>query len=129
MTSASKARIRYLVGGLLIGGFWYLNRHRAPWQEALRTLATFALLMTLLRARLQRKSVHVHLVPLVAAKGALVIVAALVQTALGHTMASPQLIVAFGLGLAVALLGPFGDKHFFTPRPTTSAPTLQEIDR
>lgn len=29
---------RYFLGGLLIGGFWYLNRHRPPWEEALRTI-------------------------------------------------------------------------------------------
>ena len=26
MTQSAKARIQYLVGGLLIGGFWYVNR-------------------------------------------------------------------------------------------------------
>jgi hypothetical protein len=120
MTVVSKASIRYVVGGLVIGGFWYLNRGRAPWDEAVRTFVVFALAMMAMRARL--KSVEVHLAPLLAAKAGLLVIAALVQGGLEHSMSDPGLVVAFGLGLAVALLGPLGHHRFFTrktPVPTT----------
>jgi hypothetical protein len=109
MTPAMQARIRYVVAGLLIGGFWYLNRDRSPWQDALRVMITFTVLMVVMRARLKRKSVDVHLVSLIAAKAVLIVIAVLVQEALKHSMDNPALVVAVGLGLVVALLGPVGD--------------------
>ena len=123
MTPAWKTRVRYLVGGLLIGGFWYLNRSTAPWQEALRTIGVFTVLMLVMKVRLQRKSVHVHLVPLLASKAALIVIAALVEEGLTHTMSDPALVVAIGLGIAVALLGPLGDHRFFTRTTPTATPT------
>ncbi|MHA6765429.1 hypothetical protein [Streptacidiphilus sp. PAMC 29251] len=120
MKPTSKALIRYVVGGLLIGGFWYLNRGRTPWEEALRTLGVFAVLMLVMRMRLQRKSVQVHLVPLLAAKAALVATAALIEEGIKHSTGDPALVVAIGLGLTVALLGPLADHRFFTPK--TAAP-------
>jgi peptidoglycan/LPS O-acetylase OafA/YrhL len=121
MTQGAKAQIRYLVGGLLIGGFWYVNRGRPPWEEALRTFIVFAILMVVMRARLRRKSGDVHLVPLLATKAVLVAVAALIQGALLHLMGDAALAVAIGLALIVALLGPLGDQYFFArklPIPT-----------
>ncbi|WP_406348728.1 hypothetical protein OHA44_26860 [Streptomyces sp. NBC_00144] len=114
MKSSSKV-IRYVLGGLLIGGFWYLNRGRPVWEEALRTIAVFAVVMFLLRSRLKRRSIEVHLVPLVASKAVLVLIAAVVEYEFRDSVSSPSLVVAGGLGLAVMLLGPLGDRHFFTP--------------
>lgn len=116
MTTLPKP-VRYLLGGLLIGGFWYLNRHRPPWEEALRTLAVFAVLMTALRAKLRSADVEVHLVPLIASKAVLVLIGAIVQQALAHGLSDPSdaaRYVAVGLALAVAVLGPIGDGHYFT---------------
>ncbi|MET9529391.1 MULTISPECIES: hypothetical protein [unclassified Streptomyces] len=118
MTSSSKV-IRYVLGGLLIGGFWYLNRGRPVWEEALRTIAVFAVVMFLLKSRLKRQSVEVHLVPLVASKAVLVVIAAVVEDQLKDSIGNPSLVVAIGLGLAVMLLGPLGDRRFFT---STAAP-------
>ena len=126
MSETAKVRLRYGIGGLVLGCFWFLNRHRPPWEEALRTLATFTLLMTLLKARLMRQSKDVHLAPLIAAKAVLVIVAALIQAALGHTMDDPGIVVAIGLGLTVAVLAPLADKRFFTRRTTVLSPTHHE---
>ncbi|WP_406140174.1 hypothetical protein [Streptomyces sp. NBC_01089] len=120
MTSSSKV-IRYVLGGLLIGGFWYLNRGRPVWEEALRTIAVFAVVMFLLRSRLKRRGVEVHLVPLVASKAVLVVIAAVVEDQLMDTVGNASLVVAAGLGLAVMLLGPLGDRHYFT-RLAPSAP-------
>jgi peptidoglycan/LPS O-acetylase OafA/YrhL len=109
--------VRYLLGGLLIGGFWYLNRHRPPWEEALRTIAVFAVLMTALKAKLRNSAVEVHLVPLIASKAVLVLIAAIVEQALTHGMSKPAdapLYVAAGLALAVTVLGPIGDGHYFS---------------
>jgi peptidoglycan/LPS O-acetylase OafA/YrhL len=113
MTSSSKV-LRYVVGGLLIGGFWYLNRDRPPWEEALRTIIVFAILMMVLKARLKRRLLDVHLVPLIASKAVLVVIAAIVEQRLGPSTSNPSLIVAIGLAVAVALLGPIGDSHYFS---------------
>jgi peptidoglycan/LPS O-acetylase OafA/YrhL len=78
MTAMSKL-VWYLIGGLLVGGFWYLNRHRPPWEEALRTIAVFAILMAVLKMRFKRLHIDVHLVPLVATKAVLVVIAAVVE--------------------------------------------------
>jgi hypothetical protein len=121
-TVASKARIRYLVGGLLIGGFWYLNRGQTPWEEALRTFGIFAVLMLVLKARV-KESVEVHLAPVLTAKAVLLLLAVVVQEGLKHSMDNPALVVGIGLGLAVALLGPLGDHRFFT-RASAAAPAL-----
>ncbi|MFE2376880.1 hypothetical protein [Streptomyces sp. NPDC059398] len=127
MTSSSKA-LRYLLGGLLIGGFWYLNRGRPVWEEALRTILVFAVVMFLLRSRLRRRSVEVHLVPLVASKAVLVVIAAVVEEQLKGSVGDASLVVAIGLGLAVMLLGPLGDSRFFTPlAPPMTAKPLPHI--
>jgi predicted membrane protein len=85
--------------------------------------------MLVMKVRLQRKSVHLHLVPLLASKAALIVTAALVEEGLTHMMSNAALVVAIGLGIAVALLGPLGDHRFFTrttpaaaatPAPTTN---------
>ena len=124
MTPAAKVRIRYLVGGLLIGGFWYLNRGRSPWADALHTIGVFAVLMVVMRARLRGKSVDIHLVPLLATKAALVAAAALVEVELKHSTGDAALVVSIGLALVVTLLGPLADHRFFTrntPTPTVTA--------
>jgi peptidoglycan/LPS O-acetylase OafA/YrhL len=127
MTSISKA-MRYIIGGLLIGGFWYLNRGRPPWEEALRTFIVFAVIMLILKARLRTKSVNVHLVPLIASKAVLVIAAAIAQEELQHRTSNATLFVAIGLGAAIMLLGPLGDGQFFTRQlPPASSTTHGSI--
>ncbi|MBS2533788.1 hypothetical protein KGQ20_13520 [Catenulispora sp. NF23] len=122
MTGVPKA-VRYLLGGVMIGGFWYLNRHRPPWEEALRTIAVFAVLMAVLKARLKRARIDVHLIPLVASKAVIVIAAALIEQRLEHSASDPAnvpLFVGLGLAAAVTLLGPFGDRHYFSVLPQQS---------
>ncbi|HEY1705108.1 MAG TPA: hypothetical protein VGG75_35880 [Trebonia sp.] len=116
MASMPKAA-RYVIGGLLIGGFWYLNRGRPPWEEALRTIVVFAVLMLLLRARLRKAGVTVHLVPLIASKAVLVVIAAVVEQELRHSTSDAPLVVAAGLAVAIMVLGPLGDGRFFSRRP------------
>jgi peptidoglycan/LPS O-acetylase OafA/YrhL len=117
MTPAYKAAC-YIISGLLIGGFWYLNRGRPPWEEALRTIVVFAIIMIVLKARLKRRSINVHLVPLIASKAVLVIIAAIAEQELQHSMSNPSLIVAIGLALAVMVIGPLGHSHYFTRQPS-----------
>lgn len=112
-----KSILRYALGGLLIGGFWYLNRERPPWEEALRTIMVFAAFLTFLKARLKRKSVELHLLPLFLAKLALIGIATTAQIYLASKVGDPALFVAIGLGLAVALIGPAGDSIFFSQAP------------
>jgi hypothetical protein len=109
--------VRYLLGGLLIGAFWYINRSRPPWEEALRTIVVFAVLMAALKQKLKRAPVEVHLVPLVLTKAVLVAIAAIVEQGLEHGMSDPSkapLYVALGLAAAVTLLGSIVDGLFFT---------------
>jgi peptidoglycan/LPS O-acetylase OafA/YrhL len=128
MSSSSKF-VRYLLGGLIIGGFWYLNRSRPAWEEALRTVVVFTVLMALLKAKLKRKNVEVHLVRLVASKAVLVVIAAVVEYQIQDSTDNAPLVVAIGLGLAVALLGPLGDNHYFgrmaPPAPIANPAPMQ----
>jgi hypothetical protein len=119
MRSMTKTVLRYVVGGLFIGGFWYINRSRSPVEEALRTLCVFAALLLFARARLKREAIEVHLVPLFLSKAVLVGGAAIVETMLEPRLNDPALIVAIGLGVVVAVLGPVGDRHFFTRMTAT----------
>jgi peptidoglycan/LPS O-acetylase OafA/YrhL len=112
--SSSPKVVRYLLGGLIIGAFWYINRGRPPWEEAVRTVVVFGVLMALLKAKLKRRSVEVHLVSLVASKAVLVVLAAVVQERIKDSVGNAALVVAIGLALAVTLLGPVGDSHYFT---------------
>jgi hypothetical protein len=107
---------RYLIGGLVIGGFWYLNKSRPAWEEALRTIVVFAVAVTLIKARLKSKPVTIHLVPLIASKATLVLIAAGVEEALrtSHAVSDPALVVAIGLGLAVTVVGGLFHRFFFT---------------
>lgn len=117
-----------MMGGLLIGGFWYLNRGRPPIEEALRTIVVFAVVMSVIKGRLRRRSVDVHLAPLIATKAVLVLIAAAVGAGLGHSISNPALVVAIGLGVAVCLVGALGDRHFFTQlSPPSPAPVEQRI--
>lgn len=110
--------VRYALGGLLIGGFWYLNKGRPAWEEAMRTVVVFSVLMVLLRMRLRRTGVDVHLIPLIATKAALVVIAAVVEEALEHhAVSNPALIVAVGLGVAFFLAGALADSYFFSLIP------------
>jgi peptidoglycan/LPS O-acetylase OafA/YrhL len=122
MTAISKL-LRYLIGGVLIGGFWYLNRHRPPWEEALRTIVVFAIVMAVLKMRFKRMHIDVHLVPLVATKAVLVVIAAVVEQGIKHSTSNPSLIVALGLGAAVVLVGSLADKYFFTRTTLPPAPS------
>ncbi|MEZ0110031.1 MFS superfamily sulfate permease-like transporter [Catenulispora sp. EB89] len=109
--------IRYLLGGVMIGLFWYLNRHRPPWEEALRTIVVFAVLMAALKAKVRSAGIDIHLIPLVVSKAAVVVAAAVVEQVLEHSMRASSdvpLFVALGLAATVAVLGPFGDSHYFT---------------
>lgn len=113
MTPTSEA-IRYVIGGVVIGGFWYLNHGRPPWEEALRTIVVFAIIMIIIKARLKRTSINVHLVPLIGSKAVLVVIAAIAQQEIRHSVSNPSLIVAIGLGAAVMILGRLGDGKFFS---------------
>jgi hypothetical protein len=121
MPSLSMPRWRYALGGVPIGGFWYLNRAHSPLEEAIRTLCVFALLLFLAQGRLRRKAITLHLIPLFLSKALLIVTAAIAETALAPLIANPAGVVAIGLGLAVALLGPLGDSRFFTRMGTLPA--------
>lgn len=126
MTSSAKV-IRYLIGGLVIGAFWYINRGRPPLEGALRTIVVFAALMFIVKVRLSRKGIQLHLGRLIAYKAVLVAIAALVEQGLKGSVDNASLYVSIGLALAVMLLGPLGDSHFITPQ-SQSAPAENTSD-
>ncbi|GHJ41897.1 hypothetical protein [Streptomyces sp. TS71-3] len=126
MTSSAKV-IRYLIGGLVIGAFWYINRGRPPLEGALRTIAVFAAVMFILKVRLTRKGIELHLGRLIAYKAVLVAIAAVVEQGLKGSVDNVSLYVSIGLALAVTLLGPVGDSHFITPG-SQSAPVENTED-
>jgi hypothetical protein len=112
--SSSSRLPAYLLGGLLIGGFWYLNRDRPLWEDVVRTVVVFSILMTVLRLRLRRRGIEVQLFPLIATKAVLVVIAAVIEDTMDRqSVSNSPLIVAIGLGLAVCLAGWVGDTYFF----------------
>ncbi|WP_242154559.1 hypothetical protein [Sphingomonas sp. BAUL-RG-20F-R05-02] len=115
-----KILLRYLAAGLFVGGFWYLNRAKPPYEEVLRTLAVFALWLLILKSRLSHRSIELHFFPAFAGKAAMIIIAALAETPLRAWTDNPALPVAIGLALAVAGLGLVGHPHFFTHRGSVS---------
>jgi hypothetical protein len=128
MTFAAKV-VRYLIGGLVIGGFWYLNRGRDPWADALRTIIVFALVMTLIKGKLKRQSVDVHLVPLIVMKAVLVVAAAAVEEGIRSSAGQSVLLVSIGLGVAVFLAGLLFGRFFFTRPAPPSASTARAAGR
>ena len=114
MTRIWRSRLKYAIGGSVIGGFWYFNRQHPPWEEGLRTLIIFGALILLARARLRRRGIKVHFITLLATKAALVAIAVAAGTLLSPYMQGSALVVACGLGLAVAVLGAIFDGYFFT---------------
>jgi hypothetical protein len=58
----------------------------------------------------------------------LIVIAALVEHGIEDSTSNASVIVAVGLGAAVALFGPLGDNHFFTrlAQPST-APDSQRL--
>lgn len=117
MTPRWKKAVGYVAVGLLIGGFWYLNRNRPPWEEALRTIVVFMAVLTLLKIRLKRRSMNVRILPMFVVKAVLVVIAALAEAALtsSHAVGDPTLIVAIGLGLAVSAAALLGHRYFLVP--------------
>jgi len=113
MTSSHKI-IRYLISGLVIGAFWYINRGRPPMEGALRTIAVFVAVMFVMKIRLKRNNIEVHLGPLIVSKAVLVVIAALIEQGIKGSVDNASLYVSIGLAAAVALLGPLGDSHYFT---------------
>ncbi len=113
MSTTAKA-IRTLLPAVLIGAFWYLNKSRPPWEEAVRTIIVFAVIMVIVRMRVAKRGVRVHLVPLIVTKAVLIAVAAAIQYAIKGHVSDPALIIAIGLFVAVALSNLIGNRYFFS---------------
>jgi hypothetical protein len=126
MTSSAKF-IRYLIGGLVIGAFWYINRGRPPLEGALRTIVVFAAVMFFISTRLKHKGVEVRLAPLIASKAVLVVIAALIEQGIKGSVDNASLYVSIGLAAVVALLGPLGDSHYFTSLQRAAATTNPDM--
>lgn len=123
MTPSWKKAVGCVAVGLLIGGFWYLNRNRPPWEEALRTIVVFAAVLVLLKIRLKRRSMALRILPMFVVKAVLVVIAALIETVLTNAQAvgDPALVVAVGLGVAVSAAASLGHRYFLVhPAPVAS---------
>lgn len=124
MTPMMKA-LRYVGGGLVIGAFWYINKGRPPWEEALRTIIVFSVVMVLVKGKLRNTPIDLHIVPMIATKAVLVIIAAAVETSIVGQVSDPALVTACGLGIAVILVGLVAHRFFFTMKapPAREYPT------
>jgi hypothetical protein len=109
-----RARIRYVLLGLVVGGIWLLNSDQPLWLHALRMLAILLvvpavagrLLAAAARRRGQEMAETISIGRLVAIKFGLVIVALVVTGLLGDRVADLDLYVAASLALTLALGGP-----------------------
>lgn len=125
MTRTMKIHLKYLVMAAVIGGLWFQNRHRPAWEEGIRVLIVFALVMLLMKRLVARRGITIELGPALLTKTVLIAIALAVQLLVGRWTSDPAGYVAVGLALIIALLGPLFDHRFFSYTPTPS-PT-QEV--
>lgn len=119
MTRQGKVRLRYALMGLSIGTFWFIGRNRPAWEEAIRIIIVFTVIIVLFRLLLARRGIRVRLVPILCTKVVLVVIAAAVETLLSRWISEPGTYVAIGLALIIALGGPHFDRHLFRYNQST----------
>jgi drug/metabolite transporter (DMT)-like permease len=118
-----KKSVSCILASLLIGGTWYLNRGRPPWEEAIRTAVVLRLLLILLKFGLKRISLNLRIVPILVATTILIVIAAFTEAALinSHSVQEPTVVVSIGLVLAVAATVLLGGGHFLPQRVLPSS--------
>jgi hypothetical protein len=127
MSRAGKIRLRYTIMGLAIGTFWFLGRDRPAWEEAIRVIIVFTILIIIFRALLGRRGIRIRLAPILVTKITLIVVAAGVETLLGLWVPGAGVYVAIGLALVIGVGGPRFDRHLFVYEHAERAP--QEVPR
>ena len=123
-----KISISCILASLLIGGTWYLNKGRAPWEEAIRATVVFRVALLLIKVGLRRRSLNLRVIPIFLATTILVVIAAFVETALinSHSVQNPAVVVSIGLTLAVVVTVLLGGRHFLPQRVPRSPERAQE---
>jgi hypothetical protein len=108
--SARQVRRRYLAAGAVLGGLWYAGRNMPLWEHALQMLIVMTV-VTVLQVILRRRhggppkpaSAYVRLVGV---KVALIALAVGASWSLSQWTSRANTIVAVGLVVLVAMLGP-----------------------
>ena len=121
-----RIRIRYLVVGLFIGGLWIAHRDEPTWEHAVRTLAVLLLVPPLVHLLLRRWEARraqqgdaprerFSIARFAIGKVVLVVAWMVIELVLSHWVADADLIVAAGLTLSAAVLGPMLHHHLMVP--------------
>jgi hypothetical protein len=118
-------RVRYLALGLLMGGIWAWNGSTPLWVHAVKLVGLMAIVTMLVRLVRQRRAARAGIrakpqlsVPRVlAVKASLVLAAMIVSWLLDGRVSHAYLVVATGLLVVVALLGPRLHPRLLAERP------------
>jgi hypothetical protein len=117
-------RLVYAVMGAVLGGVWIISSGQPLVMHVVRGLVIVVVALLLLRRRLGKRQSRAGAMPvpmlsfgwLVGAKLVLLLLAAGAEAALEHAMvAHPDPIVAAGLFVIVAVVGPFAHRLFVRP--------------
>lgn len=112
-----KTRSRYLILGVILGLFWYVNGAQPLWQHALRMLLIMAGVLIVLELLARRRHrgggdrPHIAHGRIIAAKLVLLAVAVGAEWLLDLYTSRADLIVAIGLAVVVAVAGPPLEHH------------------
>lgn len=99
----------YFVVGLVLGGVWLISSGESLWTHTLRAVVVFAVVLLLLRVRLNRRTrgPQISFGWFIGTKLVLILLAAVVQWLLDQAGAAhPDVIVAAGLVVLATLTGP-----------------------
>jgi len=113
----------YLFFGLAIGGLWIAHRGEPAWVHAARTLAVLLVVSLTLqvlhrrrpRSRPSSDGTRISLVRLIAAKLLVVAIALVVDWVLQRWIPNADLIVAIGLAVGIAAVGPKVHRYLLVP--------------
>lgn len=119
-----QTRLRYLVAGAVLGGLWFIARGVPLWEHGAQTLVVMIALTTLqfvVRVRRGQRAAFAGYARLVATKVALVAVAVIAQWLLSRWTSGADAMVAVGMAILVAALGPALDaRAAFDPMTTNN---------
>jgi hypothetical protein len=110
-------RTAYIAMGAVLGGVWMISSGQSPLMHVIRSLVAVIVAMLLLRRRLAKRAParapQISFASVLGAKLVLLLLAAWAEWALEReNVAHPDMIVAGGLFVVVALGGPLAHRFF-----------------
>jgi hypothetical protein len=113
MTGADRGsvRIRFLVPGIVFGVLWYANRDTPLWEHAVRMLVIMVVVLAAIelladRHNGQKRAPHLAHGRVIGAKLGLLAIAVVAEWALDHWTEQASAVVAVGLVVVTAVVGP-----------------------